>query len=121
MSVMILIRPWSLPSVTVKDVKALLPQINYRVPNMRFLKDKLQVRTQAIPPTLTLSCKFRLSSPLRFQEVEARSELTFPNFSQLYRTLMFDAQKNVSGSKASSMFLFLCSGDDSKELKSLTW
>lgn len=30
-------------SITVKDVKALLPQINYRVPNMRFLKDKLQV------------------------------------------------------------------------------
>lgn len=52
--------------------------------------------------------------------MEARSELTFPNFSQLYRTLMFDAQKNVSGSKASSTFLFLCSGDDSKELKSLT-
>lgn len=32
-------------SITVKDVKALLPQVNYRVPNMRFLKDKLQVRT----------------------------------------------------------------------------
>lgn len=30
-------------SVTVKDVKALLPQVNYRVPNLRFLKDKLQV------------------------------------------------------------------------------
>ncbi|XP_029683948.1 1-phosphatidylinositol 4,5-bisphosphate phosphodiesterase gamma-1-like [Takifugu rubripes] len=58
-------------SVTVKDVKALLPQINYRVPNMRFLKDKLQ-------------------------EVEARSDLTFPNFAQLYRTLMFDAQKNIT-------------------------
>lgn len=33
-------------SITVKDVKALLPQINYRVPNMRFLKDKLQVRAE---------------------------------------------------------------------------
>uniref|UniRef100_A0A3P9LP59 Phosphoinositide phospholipase C n=1 Tax=Oryzias latipes TaxID=8090 RepID=A0A3P9LP59_ORYLA len=30
-------------SITVKEVKALLPQINYRVPNTRFLKDKLQV------------------------------------------------------------------------------
>lgn len=49
MSGLILIRPWFLPSVTVKDVKALLPQINYRVPNMRFLKDKLQVRTRASP------------------------------------------------------------------------
>uniref|UniRef100_A0A3B3C9A1 1-phosphatidylinositol 4,5-bisphosphate phosphodiesterase gamma n=1 Tax=Oryzias melastigma TaxID=30732 RepID=A0A3B3C9A1_ORYME len=55
-------------SITVKEVKALLPQINYRVPNTRFLKDKLQ-------------------------EVEARSELSYPNFAQLYRTLMFDAQR----------------------------
>uniref|UniRef100_A0A672ZJB0 1-phosphatidylinositol 4,5-bisphosphate phosphodiesterase gamma n=1 Tax=Sphaeramia orbicularis TaxID=375764 RepID=A0A672ZJB0_9TELE len=58
-------------SITVKDVKTLLPQINYRVPNMRFLKDKLQ-------------------------EVEARSDLSYPNFAQLYRTLMFDAQRSVS-------------------------
>ncbi|KAA8589355.1 hypothetical protein FQN60_012720 [Etheostoma spectabile] len=33
-------------SITVKDVKALLPQVNYRVPNMRFLKDKLQIIEQ---------------------------------------------------------------------------
>ncbi|KAF6718643.1 1-phosphatidylinositol 4,5-bisphosphate phosphodiesterase gamma-1 [Oryzias melastigma] len=57
-------------SITVKEVKALLPQINYRVPNTRFLKDKLQ-------------------------EVEARSELSYPNFAQLYRTLMFDAQRSI--------------------------
>ncbi|XP_010870757.2 1-phosphatidylinositol 4,5-bisphosphate phosphodiesterase gamma-1 isoform X1 [Esox lucius] len=57
-------------SITVKDVKALLPQINYRVPNMRFLKDKLQ-------------------------EVEARCDLSFPHFAQLYRTLMFDAQRSI--------------------------
>lgn len=36
-------------SITVKDVKALLPQVNYRVPNMRFLKDKLQVRQPPEP------------------------------------------------------------------------
>uniref|UniRef100_A0A8C5G4G5 Phosphoinositide phospholipase C n=1 Tax=Gouania willdenowi TaxID=441366 RepID=A0A8C5G4G5_GOUWI len=57
-------------SITVKDVKSLLPQINYRVPNMRFLKDKLQ-------------------------EVEARSDLSYSNFAQLYRSLMFDSQKRV--------------------------
>ncbi|XP_064190225.1 1-phosphatidylinositol 4,5-bisphosphate phosphodiesterase gamma-1-like [Anguilla rostrata] len=57
-------------SITAKDVKALLPQINYRVPNMRFLKDKLQ-------------------------EVEARSELSFAHFAQLYRTLMFDTQRII--------------------------
>uniref|UniRef100_A0A3B3V494 1-phosphatidylinositol 4,5-bisphosphate phosphodiesterase gamma n=1 Tax=Poecilia latipinna TaxID=48699 RepID=A0A3B3V494_9TELE len=54
--------------ITLKDVKALLPQINYRVPNMRFLKDKLQ----------------------------AKNELLYSNFAQLYRTLMFDAQRSVS-------------------------
>ncbi|XP_067086423.1 1-phosphatidylinositol 4,5-bisphosphate phosphodiesterase gamma-1-like isoform X2 [Osmerus mordax] len=57
-------------SITVKDVKTLLPQINYRVPNMRFLKDKLQ-------------------------EVEARSDLSYAHFAQLYRTLMFDAQRSI--------------------------
>nr|XP_023655878.1 1-phosphatidylinositol 4,5-bisphosphate phosphodiesterase gamma-1-like isoform X1 [Paramormyrops kingsleyae]XP_023655879.1 1-phosphatidylinositol 4,5-bisphosphate phosphodiesterase gamma-1-like isoform X1 [Paramormyrops kingsleyae] len=57
-------------SITVKDVKVLLPQINYRVPNMRFLKDKLQ-------------------------EVEARCELSYPHFAQLYRTLMFDTQRSI--------------------------
>lgn len=30
------------------------------------------------------------------QEVEARTDLSYPNFAQLYRTLMFDAQKSVS-------------------------
>ncbi|KAJ8278208.1 hypothetical protein GJAV_G00085080 [Gymnothorax javanicus] len=58
-------------SITAKDVKALLPQINYRVPNMRFLKDKLQ-------------------------EVEARCDLSFAHFAQLYRTLMFDAQRSIT-------------------------
>ncbi|XP_077441364.1 1-phosphatidylinositol 4,5-bisphosphate phosphodiesterase gamma-1-like isoform X3 [Vanacampus margaritifer] len=57
-------------SVTVKDVKAFLPQINYKVPNMRFLKDKLQ-------------------------EVDDRGELFYPNFAQLYRTLMFDTQRSI--------------------------
>ncbi|XP_019740106.1 1-phosphatidylinositol 4,5-bisphosphate phosphodiesterase gamma-1-like isoform X2 [Hippocampus comes] len=57
-------------SVTVKDVKALLPQVNYRVPNLRFLKDKLQ-------------------------EVDARGELAYPNFAQLYQTLMFDTQRSI--------------------------
>uniref|UniRef100_A0A8C9TL06 1-phosphatidylinositol 4,5-bisphosphate phosphodiesterase gamma n=1 Tax=Scleropages formosus TaxID=113540 RepID=A0A8C9TL06_SCLFO len=35
--------PAGMSAITAKDVKALLPQVNYRVPNMRFLKDKLQV------------------------------------------------------------------------------
>lgn len=36
-------------SITVKDLKAMLPQVNYRVPNMRFLRDKLVVRTPQAP------------------------------------------------------------------------
>lgn len=96
-------------SITVKDVKALLPQVNYRVPNMRFLKDKLQVRGRVAtillgvlastgPRTLTPFLSFYF--PLRphvWKEVEARSDLSYPHFTQLYRTLMFDAQKSVSG------------------------
>uniref|UniRef100_A0A8C0GR07 1-phosphatidylinositol 4,5-bisphosphate phosphodiesterase gamma n=1 Tax=Chelonoidis abingdonii TaxID=106734 RepID=A0A8C0GR07_CHEAB len=44
-------------SITVKDLKAMLPQVNYRVPNMRFLRDKLVVRTlpQSPSPSLYLS------------------------------------------------------------------
>ncbi|KAM4028679.1 1-phosphatidylinositol 4,5-bisphosphate phosphodiesterase gamma-1-like [Anomaloglossus baeobatrachus] len=57
-------------SVTLKDIKALLPQINYRVPSMRFLRDKLQ-------------------------EIEARSELSFTHFILFYKNLMFDAQKSI--------------------------
>lgn len=30
------------------------------------------------------------------QEVEARCELSYPHFAQLYRTLMFDIQRSVS-------------------------
>uniref|UniRef100_A0A8C5TBT3 1-phosphatidylinositol 4,5-bisphosphate phosphodiesterase gamma n=1 Tax=Malurus cyaneus samueli TaxID=2593467 RepID=A0A8C5TBT3_9PASS len=56
-------------SITVKDLKAMLPQVNYRVPNMRFLRDKLV-------------------------EVEARNEMTFSHFIQFYKNLMFDAQKS---------------------------
>ncbi|KAF2981292.1 hypothetical protein EK904_003144, partial [Melospiza melodia maxima] len=48
----------------------MLPQVNYRVPNMRFLRDKLV-------------------------EVEARNEMTFSHFIQFYKNLMFDAQKSV--------------------------
>ncbi|XP_073433451.1 1-phosphatidylinositol 4,5-bisphosphate phosphodiesterase gamma-1-like [Dendrobates tinctorius] len=57
-------------SVSLKDLKVLLPQVNYRVPNMRFLRDKLQ-------------------------EIEARSELSFKHFILFYKNLMFDAQKSI--------------------------
>ncbi|XP_015263416.1 PREDICTED: 1-phosphatidylinositol 4,5-bisphosphate phosphodiesterase gamma-1-like, partial [Gekko japonicus] len=57
-------------SVTPKDLKALLPQVNYRVPNMRFLRDKLL-------------------------EVEVRTEMTFSHFAHFYKNLMFDAQKSI--------------------------
>uniref|UniRef100_A0A8C8VG69 Phosphoinositide phospholipase C n=1 Tax=Pelusios castaneus TaxID=367368 RepID=A0A8C8VG69_9SAUR len=44
-------------SITVKDLKAMLPQVNYRVPNMRFLRDKLMVITLpwSSPPSFHLS------------------------------------------------------------------
>ncbi|XP_072904691.1 1-phosphatidylinositol 4,5-bisphosphate phosphodiesterase gamma-1-like isoform X1 [Hemitrygon akajei] len=57
-------------SITVKDLKTMLPQVNYRVPNMRFLRDKLL-------------------------ELDTRMDINYAHFVQFYRNLMFDAQKSV--------------------------
>ncbi|XP_078254584.1 LOW QUALITY PROTEIN: 1-phosphatidylinositol 4,5-bisphosphate phosphodiesterase gamma-1-like [Rhinoraja longicauda] len=57
-------------SVTVKELKTLLPQVNYRVPNMRFLRDRLS-------------------------DLDTRVDLSCGHFGQFYRTLMFDAQKLI--------------------------
>uniref|UniRef100_A0A8C9WCU1 1-phosphatidylinositol 4,5-bisphosphate phosphodiesterase gamma n=1 Tax=Scleropages formosus TaxID=113540 RepID=A0A8C9WCU1_SCLFO len=55
--------------ISCKDLKSMLGQVNYRVPNMRFLREK-------------------------FPEVELRNgDVTYSQFAQLYRSLMFDAQK----------------------------
>uniref|UniRef100_A0A3B4YTI6 1-phosphatidylinositol 4,5-bisphosphate phosphodiesterase gamma n=1 Tax=Seriola lalandi dorsalis TaxID=1841481 RepID=A0A3B4YTI6_SERLL len=58
--------------ISCKDLKSMLSQVNYRVPNMRFLREKLP------------------ESELR------NGDVSFSQFAQLYRSLMFDAQKNVS-------------------------
>ncbi|XP_072412440.1 1-phosphatidylinositol 4,5-bisphosphate phosphodiesterase gamma-1 [Chiloscyllium punctatum] len=57
--------------ITVKDLKNMLAQVNYRVPNMRFLREKIT-------------------------DMELRSgDVTYCQFAQLYRSLMFDAQKHM--------------------------
>uniref|UniRef100_A0A8C7XUF8 1-phosphatidylinositol 4,5-bisphosphate phosphodiesterase gamma n=1 Tax=Oryzias sinensis TaxID=183150 RepID=A0A8C7XUF8_9TELE len=57
--------------ISCKDLKNMLSQVNYRVPNMRFLREK-------------------------FPDLELRNgDVSFSQFEQLYRNLMFDAQKNV--------------------------
>uniref|UniRef100_A0A3Q3B6R5 1-phosphatidylinositol 4,5-bisphosphate phosphodiesterase gamma n=1 Tax=Kryptolebias marmoratus TaxID=37003 RepID=A0A3Q3B6R5_KRYMA len=58
--------------ISCKDLKNMLSQVNYRVPNMRFLKEKLS------------------DSEMR------NGDVSFSQFAQLYRNLMFDAQKSVS-------------------------
>uniref|UniRef100_A0A8C7TIV2 1-phosphatidylinositol 4,5-bisphosphate phosphodiesterase gamma n=1 Tax=Oncorhynchus mykiss TaxID=8022 RepID=A0A8C7TIV2_ONCMY len=55
--------------ISCKDLKSMLCQVNYRVPNMKFLREKLPLRN---------------------------GDVSFSQFSQLYRSLMFDAQKAVS-------------------------
>ncbi|KAL4655315.1 1-phosphatidylinositol 4,5-bisphosphate phosphodiesterase gamma-1-like [Arapaima gigas] len=56
--------------ISCKDLKSMLGQVNYRVPNMRFLREK-------------------------FPDVELRNgDVTYSQFAQLYRSLMFDAQKS---------------------------
>uniref|UniRef100_A0A671MIT7 1-phosphatidylinositol 4,5-bisphosphate phosphodiesterase gamma n=1 Tax=Sinocyclocheilus anshuiensis TaxID=1608454 RepID=A0A671MIT7_9TELE len=57
--------------ISCKDLKSMLCQVNYRVPNMRFLREKLPVTNSV-------------------------SHITEAHFAQLYRSLMFDAQKSVS-------------------------
>ena len=41
------------------------------------------------------------------QEVEARSDLSYHNFSQLYRTLMFDAQRSVRSQVLPEYILYI--------------
>ncbi|XP_067887507.1 1-phosphatidylinositol 4,5-bisphosphate phosphodiesterase gamma-1-like isoform X1 [Heterodontus francisci] len=57
-------------SITVKDLKVMLPQVNYRVPNMRFLRDRLL-------------------------EVDTRVDMNYGQFILFYRNLLFDAQKSI--------------------------
>ncbi|XP_013886557.1 1-phosphatidylinositol 4,5-bisphosphate phosphodiesterase gamma-1, partial [Austrofundulus limnaeus] len=57
--------------ISCKDLKNMLSQVNYKVPNMRFLKEKLP------------------DSEMR------NGDVSFSQFAQLYRNLMFDAQKNM--------------------------
>uniref|UniRef100_A0A7N9ANE7 1-phosphatidylinositol 4,5-bisphosphate phosphodiesterase gamma n=1 Tax=Mastacembelus armatus TaxID=205130 RepID=A0A7N9ANE7_9TELE len=57
--------------ISCKDLKSMLSQVNYRVPNMRFLREKLPDSDQR------------------------NGDVSYSQFAQLYRSLMFDAQKNV--------------------------
>uniref|UniRef100_A0A8D2Q4N1 1-phosphatidylinositol 4,5-bisphosphate phosphodiesterase gamma n=1 Tax=Varanus komodoensis TaxID=61221 RepID=A0A8D2Q4N1_VARKO len=57
--------------ISAKDLKNMLFQVNYRVPNMRFLREKLT-------------------------DVEQRNgDITYGQFAQLYQSLMYNAQKGV--------------------------
>uniref|UniRef100_A0A4W5K275 Phosphoinositide phospholipase C n=1 Tax=Hucho hucho TaxID=62062 RepID=A0A4W5K275_9TELE len=69
--------------ISCKDLKSMLCQVNYRVPNMKFLREKLP------------------DSELR------NGDVSFSQFSQLYRSLMFDAQKAVSHLHPSIRFFSL--------------
>ncbi|XP_033825711.1 1-phosphatidylinositol 4,5-bisphosphate phosphodiesterase gamma-1 isoform X3 [Periophthalmus magnuspinnatus] len=57
--------------ISCKDLKNMLSQVNYRVPNMKFLREKLP------------------DSEMR------NGDVSFSQFAQLYRSLMFDAQKSL--------------------------
>uniref|UniRef100_A0A8C5XQ82 Phosphoinositide phospholipase C n=1 Tax=Microcebus murinus TaxID=30608 RepID=A0A8C5XQ82_MICMU len=57
--------------ISAKDLKNMLSQVNYRVPNMRFLRERLT-------------------------DLEQRSgDITYGQFAQLYRSLMYSAQKTA--------------------------
>ncbi len=108
--------------ISCKDLKSMLSQVNYRVPNMRFLREKLPVHSHLSHTLLSQSISllfspfnmvlsqsvdlwfvinnisaYPLVSVLALQDSELRNgDVSFSQFAQLYRSLMFDAQKNVS-------------------------
>lgn len=93
----------------------MLSQVNYRVPNMRFLREKLPVTfylshtypyffflRHLLSPSAVFLCFCQTDLLFKglcwlLQDSELRNgDVSFSQFSQLYRSLMFDAQKNVS-------------------------
>lgn len=80
----------------------MLSQVNYRVPNMRFLRERLTVRAGG--PSAggwEAGCPRPCGRPDRkcrsaSQDLEQRtSDITYGQFAQLYRSLMYSAQKTV--------------------------
>ncbi|KAL7985515.1 hypothetical protein Chor_004085 [Crotalus horridus] len=64
--------PLQIERISAKDLKNMLSQVNYRVPNMRFLKERLS-------------------------DVEQRNgDITYGQFVQLYQSLMYNAQKGMA-------------------------
>lgn len=92
-------------SITVKELKALLPLLNYKVPSSRALKDKFQVWV-VVSQRLTLPNRARLRKEqlltaslvyaLRLQAVGSKKDcLDFEQFHKLYNHIMFE-QNGVS-------------------------
>lgn len=96
-------------SITLKEVKALLPLLNYKAPSSRTLKDKFQVN----PPVASLSLSslssasvsnsnndfychfisfhFVVFFSLLFQEVGSKKDrLDFEQFHKFYNHIMFE-------------------------------
>ncbi|KAG8131807.1 hypothetical protein E2320_009707 [Naja naja] len=64
--------PLQIERISAKDLKNMLSQVNYRVPNMRFLRERLS-------------------------DVEQRNgDITYGQFVQLYQSLMYNAQKGIA-------------------------
>uniref|UniRef100_A0A8C9Y3P4 1-phosphatidylinositol 4,5-bisphosphate phosphodiesterase gamma n=1 Tax=Sander lucioperca TaxID=283035 RepID=A0A8C9Y3P4_SANLU len=113
-------------SITVKDVKALLPQVNYRVPNMRFLKDKLHlyVNVNVDRPEL---CQISLYDFQKFLQMDqkVRSRLIVKQrhswnklcrFFFLFLTFLFSKENSVSDPRLSAVV-----ADDMKRPLSQYW
>lgn len=92
-------------SITVKELKALLPLLNYKVPSSRALKDKFQVwvvvSQRLTPPNRARLRKEQLLTAslvyaLLLQAVGSKKDcLDFEQFHKLYNHIMFE-QNGVS-------------------------
>ncbi|XP_078256888.1 1-phosphatidylinositol 4,5-bisphosphate phosphodiesterase gamma-2 isoform X2 [Rhinoraja longicauda] len=58
-------------SISLKELKLMLPQVNFKVPNVKFLKDKMG------------------------DMGNSKDDLSFEQFHQFYRNLMFESQKII--------------------------
>ncbi|XP_038662281.1 1-phosphatidylinositol 4,5-bisphosphate phosphodiesterase gamma-2 [Scyliorhinus canicula] len=58
-------------SISFKELKVMLPQVNFKVPSMKFLKDKMG------------------------DTGNSKDDLTFEHFHQFYKNLMFESQKVI--------------------------
>ncbi|XP_007887457.1 1-phosphatidylinositol 4,5-bisphosphate phosphodiesterase gamma-2 [Callorhinchus milii] len=85
-------------SISVKEFKIMLPQVNFKVPSIKFLKDKIGGVQES---------------------GNSKEELTFEQFHRLYKNLMFDSQKAILESFKVDESVFILGSTEKPEASAL--